>query len=80
MLNFSLSRYMEINERRQGHLRFATVPKQSKKGRRQLPGNTIPIAAGSGAEQNINLFQFHLTKVTVVQRSGRTESSHHSGS
>ncbi len=72
-----LSRYTEINKRRQGHLRFATEPKQSTKGRRQLPGNTIPITAGSGVEQNINHFQLHLTGVTVLQCSGQTEVSHY---
>lgn len=67
---------MEINKRRQGHLRFTTEPKQSTKGRRQLPGNTIPLTAGSGVEQNINHFQLHLTKVTVLQCCGQTEVSH----
>lgn len=64
------------NKRRQGHLRFNTEPKQSTKGRRQLPGNTIPITAGSGVEQNINHFQLHLTRVTELQSFGQTAVSH----
>lgn len=49
-----LKLHLEISERRQGHRRFATEPKQSKKGHRQLPGNTIPVATGNGEEENIN--------------------------
>lgn len=66
-----LSRYTETNTRRQGHLRFTAEPKQSTKGRRQLPGNPIPIAAGSGVEQHINHFQLHLTGVTMLQCCGQ---------
>lgn len=67
---------METNKRRQGHLWFTTEPKQSTKGHRQLPGNTIPTTAGSGVEQNINHFQLHLTKVPALQCCSQTAVWH----
>lgn len=77
LLKPHVNRYQEINKRRQGHLRFTTEPKQSTKGRRRLPGNTIPITAGSRVAQNINHFRLRLTKVTALQSRGHTAVLHH---
>lgn len=51
-----------------GHLRFTTSPKQSTKGRGRLPGNTIPIAAGSRVAQKNKTKKTLITLSSAVSR------------